>query len=92
MIYTLYTALSWFFRLIYLGVIAHWLCHMIAPRSTLNFWLERLLAPVLAPFRHLARLAIIRWGAQFDCTYILAILGIRLMQSLLSSLMIRLMY
>lgn len=92
MIYNLYNALSLFLRLISAGITIHWLCSLIAPRSPLNFWLERILAPVLAPFRHLARLAIIRWGARFDCTYILAIFGINLIERVLYNILFRLMY
>jgi len=92
MIFNLYIALSWFFRLLTAGITIHWLCQLIAPRSSLNFWLERVLAPALAPFRRLARLAIIRWGARFDCTYILAIIGINIIERIVSNILFRLMY
>lgn len=58
----------------------------IAPAAPLTDWLRRLLEPLVAPFRPLARKAVLRWGARVDLSYFFAMIAIQLVRWLIARL------
>ena len=83
MLYNLFNAVSTLLNLLSTAIFAYCILTWIAPRSPLCYWLERFISPICAPFRSLARMMIVRWGAPFDFTCWFAIIGLRIIRSLL---------
>ena len=83
MLYNIFNALSMLLNLLSTAIFVYCILTWIAPRSPLRYWLERFISPVCAPFRPLARMMIVRWGAPFDFTCWFAIIGLRIVRSLL---------
>lgn len=58
----------------------------VAPAAPLTDWLRRMLEPLVAPFRSLARKAVMRWGARVDLSYFFAMIAIQLLRRLIAYL------
>jgi len=83
MLYNIFHAASLLLDLLSSAIFIYCILTWIAPRSSLRYWLERFISPVCAPFRSLARMLIVRWGAPLDFTCWFAIIGINLIRQLL---------
>ena len=83
MLFQIFNALNMLLRILSGAIFFYCILTWIAPRSPLRYWLERFIDPICAPFRPLARMMIVRWGAPFDFTCFFAMIGIGLIQSLL---------
>ena len=83
MLYQIFDAVSKLLGILSYAILFYCILTWIAPRSPLRYWLERFIEPFCAPFRSLARMMIVRWGAPFDFTCWFAMIGISLIRSLL---------
>ena len=82
-LYVIFLTVSKFLQLVSLAILIYCVTTWIAPRSTVRYWLERIIQPFCAPFRPLARAICTRWGCPVDVTCWFAILGIELLDQLL---------
>ena len=83
MLYNIFHAASLLLDLLSSAIFIYCILTWVAPRSPLRYWLERFNSPVCAPFRSLARMLMVRWGAPLDFTCWFAIIGINLIRQLL---------
>ncbi len=82
-LYLIYQVLSAFLQLITAAIFIYCITTWIAPRSSLRYWLERIIEPFCAPFRELSRKIMMRWGGRIDFTCWFAMIGIQILQQLL---------
>lgn len=86
MLYRIFSAVNMLLSLLSTAIFIYCILTWVAPRSSARYWLERFIEPICAPFRPLARMMITRWGAPFDFTCWFALIGIRILSSLLMRL------
>lgn len=73
---------SWLLSLVRLALLLHWFLTLFRVRNQLTDGLEKLLGPILEPFRQLSATLMARTGIGLDFSYVFALIGLTVVERL----------